>query len=95
MTDYEMLIELQKEAIRLFMERQTDEPLTDFIAKYLLTNGVTVQKYGRWIKGKNGVVYCSECGRAVAITQSDNDFDEVNSDEHFCYYCGVKMSLEE
>lgn len=43
MTDREKLIELQKEAIRLFMERQTDEQLTDFIADYLIANGATVK----------------------------------------------------
>lgn len=67
MTDRDKLTELQKEAIRLFMERQTDEPLTDFITNYLITNGVTVQKHGElgspYLDEYFGqFAYCKECG---------------------------------
>lgn len=41
----EKLVKLQKEAIREFMGLVSDVPLTDFVADYLIANGVIVQEW--------------------------------------------------
>lgn len=56
-------------------------------AKYLIANGVTVQKHGRWIvlgqrtygSGRSYTHYCSECGQ--------HGFDDYKR----CPNCGAKM----
>lgn len=63
-------------------------------ADYLIANGVTVQKHGRWIECEDSLmdVYyeCSVCGEAFFL-------DEGTPDENcykFCPNCGAKMDGE-
>ena len=88
MTDREKLIELQKEAIRLFMKRQTDEPLTDFIANYLISNGVTMQKHGQW---KDGYPYCPVCGKDKFKGLDADVWADWKPD--YCPNCGARMEI--
>ena len=61
---------------------------TDKIAEYLMANGVTVQKHGRWIKptkinGRNfSVPHCSAC-EGIPCGADENT--------HYCPNCGAKM----
>lgn len=50
--------------------------------------------HGRWIRKKNGAVECSECGCMTSIVFSDDAYDEVKTENNFCYNCGAKMDLE-
>lgn len=86
MTDREKLIELQKEAIRLFMKCQTDEPLTDFIANYLISNGVMRQKHGQW---KDGDPYCPVCGKDKFKGLDADVWADWKPD--YCPGCGAQM----
>ena len=74
------------------------------LADYLLANGVTVQKHGRWITGKREKDYWGfdedgdfGCFSAFPVVCSNCRYDltEHNSQESdFCPNCGAKMDLE-
>lgn len=101
MNDRERLIDLLGEAeIREDILSSHGKPLgfydvkmvypdcADLLADYLIANGVTVQKHGRWIK--SGIMEpgydCSECGQAYAWWNC--------SEAHYCPNCGARMDGE-
>lgn len=92
MSDREKLIELldniSASAYLFVGKHKYKEVFADEIADYLIENGVTFQKIGKWIKDDDLDSeyygwFCSECGtyRLERTT--------------CCPYCGAKMSLEE
>lgn len=66
----EKLVELQKAATREFMSSTTDVPLTDFIAGYLIANGVTVQE---WISVEDRLP--DACGNVLAYSTEYGNID--------------------
>lgn len=69
------------------------EDCYDAIAKLPLADVLPVV-HGRWIRKENGVVKCSECGCMTSIVFSGDAYDEVKTENNFCYNCGAKMDLE-
>lgn len=89
MTDREKLIELLNEASRILTETVgsfNDNHGNGMRADYLIANGVTVQKRGRWKQARytEAPLYlCSEC-------------DKPEYKQHkYCPNCGAKMDLED
>ena len=95
----EKLIELQKAAIREFMSSVTDVPLADFIADYLIANGVTVQE---WISVKDRLpdlelaeAKANDCDSFVCLT-SKRGF--ANKDQIFiikAWYYGDRFENDD
>lgn len=74
----ERLTELLDDALAVYDVIVYALPHTDEIADYLLANGVTVQKRGRW-EFKGTAYACSECGTGFPAPVS------------YCFNCGAKM----
>lgn len=82
MTDREKLLQMFYDAA--YKNDITIEPVAgDRLADYLLANGVTVQKHGRWIhKEGEEFSYCSVCNYPVSYMWNMTNY---------CPNCGVKM----
>ena len=87
------LVELIKQAENNFSK--TGKPVLDieeYVASYLLANGVIVQAQGHWIEqsdGWDGALYtCSAC-RCYWCTI---DGTPVENNMRYCPECGAKMS---
>ena len=92
MNDSERLIELLKAKYDHYCDQCGVNKQSDYIenlADYLIANGVTVQKHGRWIQEGNAVYMwrhnCSLCGDPVY-----NKIKPYN----YCPNCGAKMDEE-
>ena len=46
-------------------------------------------KHGRWVLGRNGDYYCSECDRMMLGVYAGTKFENVQP--YWCGYCGAKM----
>lgn len=81
MTQFEILTEL----LRGCMLKTCPEQ-----ARYLIANGVIVQKHGQWVRRRFGStdVFCSEC----RTLQTNRD---SNYKSRHCPNCGAKMDGEE
>lgn len=55
------------------------------VVDYLMANGVTMQKQGKWIRHRNGHIECPCC----------NTMYERLEPRNFCSECGCKMNAEE
>jgi DNA-directed RNA polymerase subunit RPC12/RpoP len=60
-------------------------------AKYLISNGVTIRKHGRWEKASEmmPIYRCSVCKERNLFKNGDNVFS------NYCPNCGAKMDEEE
>lgn len=95
MTDREKLKDLIQDGHGYFYsEEYKGLEVYDAMAEYLLANGVTIKKYGRWERyyysyfGQHQCV-CSEC--------KDSEYWKryyCYGVESYCPNCGVKMDLE-
>lgn len=87
--EYKKLTELIEAARWSKLGRNLDAKQSDeFIADYLIANGVVFKKTGRWIKEEDIESeyygwYCSECG-SIRIERTP-----------YCEYCGADMRGEE
>ena len=52
--------------------------------RYMDAADVVPVRYGRWLRRKNGVAYCSEC-----------KIDTVEDETNYCPNCGATMKLED
>ena len=92
----EKLVEILKQAPfegRVLDEWWFEEKIKK-IADHLISNGVTVQKYGYWISltdCANAGVYCSVCHKKVYKEDYAwcNRKNKLRSD--YCPHCGAKM----
>ena len=95
MNDKEKLIELLHSGVRCpgtvadctdCPHFSADNPCDEFAATadMLISNGVIVQKRGRWKRYKNGAKECPNCGYMFARLHPD----------HYCPNCGAKMDKE-
>lgn len=87
MGDREKLIELLAPTSLEFEE-------AEYLADYLVKNGVTVQKFGHWVSltdCANAGVYCSVCHKKVYKEDYAwcNRKNKLRSD--YCPNCGAKM----
>ena len=94
MNDRDRLVELIEKA-RAAMKKEElscDLARNFFFAEFLLNNGVTVQKQGRWEEYVNikGVVRCSECNDTYIYREWGDE-----GKWYFCPNCGAKMDKEE
>ena len=94
MNDRESLIEL-------IMSANCVSGFAGSLADYLIANGVTFQKHGRWIAASDGTHFCSECGCDASYTWDDIDRFFINSADDVpdrisgsCPNCGAKMEGE-
>lgn len=100
MDDDEIILALLEESFEEQHERR--RMITpSHTAKYLIANGVTVQKHGRWVTANDGTHFCSECGCDAQYAWDDIDRFFINSADDvpdrisdYCPNCGAKMSLE-
>ena len=92
----EKLVEILKQAPfegRVLDEWWFEEKIKK-IADHLISNGVTVQKYGYWVSltdCANAGVYCSVCHKKVYKEDYAwcNRKNKLRSD--YCPHCGAKM----
>ena len=66
----------------------------EYLADYLIKNGVTVQEFGHWVSltdCANAGVYCSVCHKKVYKEDYAwcNRKNKLRSD--YCPHCGAKM----
>ena len=62
------------------------------LADYLIANGVTVQKHGRWVKCGN-YNRCSECnGQMPFLPEHGGALSPEQT--NYCPHCGAKMDGE-
>lgn len=93
MNDRERLIELLDDALAVYDVIVYALLHTDEIADLLISDGVTVQRHGRWIDGAenftcgNHNAECSACHCNVSWSGCDEDFN-------YCPNCGAKMDGE-
>ena len=80
MTDREKLIEL----LETVPAHQRLYP--DLYVDYLIENGVTIQKRGKWVH-KNKEMYCSVCNEEALM-------DEIYYESPHCPDCGAIMGEE-
>lgn len=79
MNDRERLIEIL--SVPIYPHELVDP--TEVVADYLIANGVTIQKHGRWDM-KDTAYGCSLCGHGMFHPWSN-----------YCPNCGAKMREEE
>lgn len=94
MNERERLVELIEKA-RAAMKKEElscDLARNFFFAEFLLNNGVTIQKRGRWEEYVNikGVVRCSECNDTYIYREWVDE-----GKWYYCPNCGAKMDLED
>ena len=77
MNDRERLIDILYEGFYISPENDI-KGTAQKAANLLISDGVTVQKHGRWIEGKS-LEKCSICGK------------KGFPDWHYCPNCGAKM----
>ena len=61
-------------------------------AKYLIANGVTVQKHGRWERRRIGQMDVWGCSLCLRREKNISRFQPTTT--NFCPNCGAKMDLE-
>lgn len=91
MTDRKRLIELVGKGIQEFGKSSVRGFADEYIADYLLANGVIVQKQGKWVsapikdKGYDSktIPTCTNCGYQSFITYT------------YCPECGAKLKERE
>ncbi|MBR5817487.1 MAG: hypothetical protein IKY62_02460 [Clostridia bacterium] len=96
MNDRERLVELLNKPLLRFRHEAWEN--SDKIADYLIANGVTFERRGRWIverddlflEGEHYRMVCSECGRIVFNIQNPHKAIKYRP---YCH-CGAKMDGE-
>lgn len=75
-----------------------DEVKAEVLADYLISNGVTVQKYGHWEVANDGTHFCSNCGCDATYTWDDIERNYIYSADdvpdritNYCPNCGAIM----
>ena len=96
MTDRDRLVELIQNALAAYgTEANADCKPQDFIADFILANGVTVQKHGYWetvVEVKDNTV----CGNGARIEYKRCSCCENPAkffEDDFCGNCGAKLDL--
>ena len=104
-------MDVREKLIDLIVGAKRTDPetgsLTEYLADYLISNGVTVQEYGEWVHPKGYVVsndfLCSKCGHKEASYYPINPRPggAYIADENgnffyppklnYCPNCGAKM----
>lgn len=90
----EKLVELQLQADIADNISENGTQHREFIADFMIANGVTVQKHGYWVSltdCANAGVYCSVCHKKIYKEDYArcNRKNKLRSD--YCPHCGSKM----
>ena len=91
-------MDVRGKLIDLILDAKRTDPetgrFTEYLADYLVSNGVTVQESGHWVTltdCSNEGVYCSVCHKKVYM----NDYALCNRKNklrsNYCPHCGSKM----
>ena len=106
MTDRDRLVEQISNAMDKFEKMCTEWvmnesydyiPFAEFVADYLLANGVIVQKQGKLIKTEEPLgwrdVECIECSvcRESWVIDEYSDFEDYSLYWNYCPECGAKL----
>jgi formylmethanofuran dehydrogenase subunit E len=91
MNDRKRLVEILESAESAFYWNSSDKTFVEKIADYLIANGVTIQKHGRWEEYVNikGVVRCSECNDTYIYREWVDE-----GKWYYCPNCGANMDEE-
>lgn len=87
-------MDIMKKIIELLAPTSLEFEEAEYLADYLVKNGVTVQERGYWVSltdCANAGVYCSVCNKKVYKEDYAwcNRKNKLRSD--YCPHCGAKM----
>ena len=85
---------IREKLIELLAPTSLEFEEAEYLADYLVKNGVTVQEFGHWVSltdCANAGVYCSVCHKKVYKEDYAwcNRKNKLRSD--YCPHCGAKM----
>ena len=85
---------VREKLIQLLAPTSLEFEEAEYLADYLVKNGVTVQEFGHWVSltdCANAGVYCSVCHKKVYKEDYAwcNRKNKLRSD--YCPHCGAKM----
>ena len=85
---------VREKLIELLAPTSLEFEEAEYLADYLVKNGVTVQEFGHWVSltdCANAGVYCSVCHKKVYKEDYAwcNRKNKLRSD--YCPHCGAKM----
>lgn len=92
MNTREKLIELIRKADKEDYTSATQDQHYEFMADNLIANGVTVQRYSKWVF-VNGRCGCNTCRKCLSYDGNGVILDL--SDLPYCPWCGAEMDLED
>ena len=87
-------MDVREKLIKLLAPTSLEFEEAEYLADYLVKNGVTVQKFGHWVSltdCANEGVYCSVCHKKVYKEDYAwcNRKNKLRS--NYCPHCGAKM----
>lgn len=87
-------MDAKEKLIELLAPTSLEFEEAEYLADYLVKNGVTVQEFGHWVSltdCANAGVYCSVCHKKVY----KEDYAQCNRKNklrsEYCPHCGAKM----
>ena len=87
-------MDIMEKLIEILAPTSLEFEEAEYLADYLVKNGVTVQEFGHWVSltdCANAGVYCSVCNKKVYKEDYAwcNRKNKLRSD--YCPHCGAKM----
>ena len=87
-------MDVREKLIKLLAPTSLEFEESEYLADYLVKNGVTVQEFGHWVSltdCANAGVYCSVCHKKVYKEDYAwcNRKNKLRS--NYCPHCGAKM----